>query len=93
MKHTIVQNPAAPHALSARRRLRGFFISVGLSTLLAAPTMAGVLVAPTVVFLSEKGRTGRMTVQNPSDKPKEVTIHFSFGLPESDSLGNVTVTL
>lgn len=54
---------------------------------------AGVLVAPTSVILSESDRTGRMTVQNPTDKPKEVTIRFSFGIPESDSLGNVTVVM
>jgi hypothetical protein len=34
-----------------------------------------------------------MTIQNPTDKPKEVSIFFSFGLPESDSLGNVQVRL
>ncbi len=54
---------------------------------------AGVLVAPTVVFISDKGRTGRMTVQNPTDKPQEVTVFFSFGLPKSDSAGNVSVRL
>jgi P pilus assembly chaperone PapD len=54
---------------------------------------AGVLVAPTVVILSEKDRTGRITVQNPTDKPKEIAIHFSFGLPVSDSAGDVQVRL
>jgi hypothetical protein len=46
-----------------------------------------------VVFLSDKGRTGRMDIQNPTNAPREVTIHFSYGLPTSDSLGNVYVTL
>jgi len=55
--------------------------------------LAGVLVAPTSVVLSETDRTGRLTVQNPSDKPKEVSIHFGFGIPESDSVGNVKITL
>lgn len=55
--------------------------------------LAGVLVAPPVVFISEKERTGRLTVQNPTNAPKEVTVSFSFGLPESDSLGNVNITL
>ncbi len=62
-------------------------------TVMALRSGAGVLVAPTVVFISDKGRTGRMTVQNPTDKPQEVTVFFSFGLPTSDSLGNVTVRL
>jgi P pilus assembly chaperone PapD len=54
---------------------------------------AGVLVAPTAVILSENDRTGRLTIQNPSDTPKEVTIKFAFGLPESDSLGIVKVRI
>ncbi|UCC43958.1 MAG: molecular chaperone [Candidatus Zixiibacteriota bacterium] len=78
---------------SNRARLRGFLV---FGVLLIAPLLdlaAGVLVAPTVVFLSDHQRTGRMTVQNPTDKPQEVGIRFSFGLPESDSLGNVHVSL
>jgi P pilus assembly chaperone PapD len=55
--------------------------------------VAGVLVAPTVVFLSDKSRTGRMTIQNPTNLPKEVTVNFSFGLPYSDSLGDIYLTL
>ncbi|NLI16637.1 MAG: hypothetical protein GX409_10175 [candidate division Zixibacteria bacterium] len=55
--------------------------------------MAGVLVAPTIVFLSDKNRTGRMTIQNPTNTPKEVFVGISFGLPQSDSLGNVTLVL
>ncbi|MEW6412753.1 MAG: hypothetical protein AB1483_09810 [Candidatus Zixiibacteriota bacterium] len=58
-----------------------------------ADILAGVLVAPPVVFISEKGRTGRLTVQNPTNAPKEVTIDFAFGIPESDSLGNVSIDL
>ncbi len=54
---------------------------------------AGVLVAPTSVILSENDRTGRLTVQNPSDAPIEVSIRFGFGIPESDSLGKVTLRL
>jgi hypothetical protein len=59
----------------------------------AAVSVAGVLVAPTIVFLSDKNRTGRMTLQNPTNSPKEVFVNLSFGLPTSDSLGNVTLTL
>jgi hypothetical protein len=56
-------------------------------------SVAGVLVAPTIVFLSDKNRTGRMTIQNPTNTPKEVFVNFSFGLPTSDSMGNITLTL
>lgn len=59
----------------------------------AGELIGGVLVAPTVVFLSDKNRTGRLTVQNPTNSPKEITVNFSFGLPTSDSLGNVSLTL
>ncbi len=62
-------------------------------TLLIGQVKAGVLVAPTVVFMDEHKRTGRITIQNPSDEPKEITIRMSFGLPSSDSLGNVFVIL
>jgi P pilus assembly chaperone PapD len=72
---------------------RGFLVAAIVTLLTAAKISAGVLVAPTVVVLGDKQRTGRMTVQNPTDKPKEITVHFSFGLPTSDSLGNVTVSL
>ncbi len=54
---------------------------------------AAVMVAPTVVFLSAQKRTDRIIVQNPSDKPSEVTIRFSYGLPLTDSLGNIRVEL
>ncbi len=54
---------------------------------------AGVLVSPPVVFLSEQSRTGLVTVQNTADEPTEVSINMSFGLPVSDSLGNIHVTL
>jgi P pilus assembly chaperone PapD len=62
-----------------------FFAALDLS--------AGVLVAPTVVVLSDKKRTGRLNIENPTDKPTEITVSFSFGLPISDSLGNVHITL
>ena len=74
------------------------FRRVGAVLLLAliVPTidiLAGVLVAPTVVFMSNKNRTGRLTIQNPGDKPEEVSVHFSFGIPVTDSMGNVHVAL
>lgn len=75
----------------AWRRAGGFFVLV--LTLATANVFGGVLVAPTVIFLSDGSRTGRMTLQNLSDKPQEVTVFFSFGLPTADSLGGVQVRL
>jgi P pilus assembly chaperone PapD len=68
-------------------------VVMALLFLWTADILAGVLVAPTVVFLSEKGRTGRITIQNPTNQPKEISVNFSFGLPTSDSAGNVFLTL
>ncbi len=73
--------------------IRNWYMAALFVLLFAANISAGVLVAPTVVFLSETNRTGRITLQNPTDVPQEVNIFFSFGLPVSDSLGNVSVIL
>ncbi|MEW6015542.1 MAG: hypothetical protein AB1690_09475 [Candidatus Zixiibacteriota bacterium] len=67
--------------------------TIMISLLIGAESLASVLVAPTVVFLSDKDKTGRMTIQNPTDKPKEVSIYISWGLPTSDSAGNIQVIL
>ncbi len=73
------------------RRVGGFLVfALILST---SNLVAGVLVAPTVIFLSSDARTGRMTLQNLGDTPQEVTVFFSFGLPTADSLGDVRVQL
>ncbi|RKX24807.1 MAG: hypothetical protein DRP45_07420, partial [Candidatus Zixiibacteriota bacterium] len=70
---------------------RWIWIFFGLLTTGGASLNAGVLVSPTVVFVSQNNPTGRMTIHNPSDRPQEVNIKFSFGLPASDSLGRLTV--
>lgn len=70
-----------------------FFVFLAALLIPLFDIMAGVLVAPSVVIISEKGRAGRMTIHNPSETPKEISIGFSFGLPESDSLGNVDIRL
>jgi P pilus assembly chaperone PapD len=71
----------------------GFWLLLVIFLTFTSNLTAGILVAPTVVFISDKSRTGRLDVQNPTNQPREVTIHFSYGLPESDSSGNVTVSL
>ena len=53
---------------------------------------ASVLVSPTVVFITDKNPTGRITLLNRGNRPQEVAVYFSFGLPVSDSLGNISVT-
>jgi len=76
-----------------RARWRGLVIFALLLLFPVSELLAGVLVAPTIVYLSDKNRTGRMIVRNPGNEPKEVEIRMGYGLPESDSLGNVRVKL
>ncbi|MEE8576713.1 MAG: hypothetical protein V3T31_05610 [candidate division Zixibacteria bacterium] len=68
-------------------------LSMLVGLLAASSITAGVLCAPTVVFMSDAGRTGRLDIQNTANEPTEVSIRFSWGLPESDSIGNVYVNL
>lgn len=68
------------------------FLILMFIVLSAVSVQAGVLVSPTVVFISDRSPSGQMTIVNQDSEPQEVTINFSFGLPESDSLGNVIVT-
>ena len=79
-------------ARAGRFGLYGGFL-LFLVVLLTGQLSAGVLVAPSVIFLSDDSRTGRMTLQNTGDLPQEVSVFFSFGLPEGDSLGDVQVIL
>ena len=87
--YTTLTTPQA----GARSTRWGFLISVATTLLLAGNLAAGVLVAPTVVLLSDKNRTARFDVNNPSSTPQEVTISLAYGLPESDSIGNVRVMI
>lgn len=78
---------------NSQNSLWGFFIILALLAAPLSQLAAGVLVAPSVIVLQEKSKTGRMNLQNPSNSPKEVSISFSYGIPESDSLGNVNIFL
>jgi P pilus assembly chaperone PapD len=75
------------------KRWWGSFILVLLLLWPVTDILASVLVAPTVVFLSDKNRTGRLIIRNPTNKAQEVEIRMGFGLPISDSAGNVRVNL
>jgi P pilus assembly chaperone PapD len=86
--------PNGNSTLRLMQRLRmGVVLATGLILFLAVDLSAGVLVAPTVVILSDKDRTGRINVENPSNKSKEIEISLGFGLPVSDSLGKVSIAL
>jgi len=76
---------------SKRLLLKGLMFAGVITFLSIQNAAAGVLVSPTVVFISDKSPTGRMTLLNNGDTPQEVTVYFSYGLPVSDSLGNISV--
>ncbi len=54
-----------------------------------AVSRAQVVVAPTILFMSNQSPFGTFVVMNRSDTPQEISISFRFGFPESDSVGNV----
>lgn len=70
----------------------GFFCLAVLLVVVGSAS-AGVLVAPAAVIMDDHGSGGRLNIFNNGDTPMEVTISLSFGLPESDSVGNVNVVL
>lgn len=87
------KNYKIPKGVNFQYSLWGFFIMLLLLTAPVSQIAAGVIVAPSVIVIDEKSKTGRMNLQNPSNTPKEVAIDFSYGIPESDSLGNVNIFL
>lgn len=52
-----------------------------------------VSVSPTALYIDSRTRTGVLTLYNPGSLPEEITIDFSYGFPQADSAGNVTVAL
>lgn len=57
--------------------------------LVSSFTRAQVIVAPTILFMSDQSRFGTFVVMNRSNTPQEISISFRFGFPESDSSGNI----
>jgi len=69
-----------------------FIIAAILLFIPVQELLANVLASPTVVFVTDKNPTGRITLLNRGNTPQEVSVYFSFGLPVSDSLGNISVS-
>ncbi len=72
-------------------------LRVGSLAALMLAVLAGPLfsvsVSPMAVYLSNRSRTGEMTLYNAGTKPEEIRIEFAFGYPQTDGDGNVTVPL
>jgi hypothetical protein len=66
--------------------------ALALAAGFARPAHA-VSVSPTALYIDSRTRTGVLTLYNPGSLPEEVTIDFSYGYPQADSLGNVSVAL
>jgi hypothetical protein len=80
------------------RNRRGWRIVVATAaTMMLLDAGAGLLravsVSPMSVFMSDRTRTGTITLYNPNPLPEEIDISFAFGYPQSDSMGEVTVPL
>jgi P pilus assembly chaperone PapD len=57
--------------------------------LVSSLTQAQVIVAPTILFMSDQSRFGTFVVMNRSNTPQEISVSFRFGFPESDSSGTI----
>jgi P pilus assembly chaperone PapD len=66
-------------------------LALVLALLGPARSLAGqsVTVAPPVVVLDHRSRSGSIDLYNPSPVPIEVSVSLLYGFPVSDSLGNI----
>lgn len=78
-----------------KRPVFAFAFALAFALALAAPTAQtqSVTVAPPVVVIDHRTRGGSMDLYNPSPLPVEVSVSLVYGVPASDSLGDVDVRL
>jgi hypothetical protein len=69
--------------------------ALGAAALLLAGAEAAeaVSVSPTALYIDSRTRTGVLTLYNPGNLPEEITIDFAFGYPQTDTAGNLSVTV
>jgi len=86
--------PIFPPVLRARaaRLLRIAAAALALVAGLGRPAHA-VSVSPTALYIDSRTRTAVLTLFNPGSLPEEITVDFSYGFPQADSAGNVSVPL
>jgi P pilus assembly chaperone PapD len=75
--------------MSRSLRLSALLISAPVvGTLRSTPVQAqGVMIAPHVVYMDHRTRSGSLTLYNPGNDPVEVSIETFFGYPVTDSTG------
>jgi hypothetical protein len=61
--------------------------------LAGAEAAEAVSVSPTALYIDHRTRTGVLTLYNPGTLPEEITIDFAFGYPQTDSVGNLSVSV
>ena len=60
---------------------------------LISPNILGqVIISPFIIYMDQRERFGTFIVQNESLDEFEINISFVFGYPDSDSLGNISMT-
>jgi len=80
-----------PRVRSALARLMACLSLATVATSRAAAQ--GVTVSPPVVVIDARTRTGQLDLFNPGREPVEVAVVLRYGIPATDSLGNVFVPL
>jgi hypothetical protein len=66
---------------------------VGMALAVLVGPLFSVSVSPMAIYMSDRERTGTMTLYNPGSRPEEIEIEFAFGYPQTDAEGNILVPL
>ncbi|MCK5087187.1 MAG: hypothetical protein KAQ90_06685, partial [Melioribacteraceae bacterium] len=60
--------------------------------LISTNILGQVIISPYIIYMDQRERFGTFIVQNESLDEFEINISFVFGYPDSDSLGNISMT-
>jgi len=60
--------------------------------LISTNILGQVIISPYIIYMDQRDRFGTFIVQNESLDEFEINISFVFGYPDSDSLGNISMT-
>jgi len=80
--------------IELRRAMRLVGLAAGMVGSATTPlTAQSVLIAPTAIVIDAQRPSTAITLVNTGTAPAEVSLSFSFGLPSTDSAGNMQITL
>jgi len=83
----------ANESLRPRQATVRVLLLVAVALAAAVGPLFSVSVSPMAVYMSDRERTGTMTLYNPGSRPEEIEIEFAFGYPQTDAEGNIQVPL